>query len=511
MVKKIKVLQIGKKNWSEILPLNSFEELVWNYINLNDTSTLDLEILIGNQKKSTFDAVICTDIWNERIIRELFPVIECYSMVIDSKLKTEVSQTVSDMKYPIYMNFQNPKSVVHEIYNNFFSGQNGSKLHVNQIVVSKTFKGRKSILGESYIELDGDFSESSVDPYLTWQYNIGLNKKDKKIWLEFEKEGTVTIEMKILSIIEGTSEISKVLTYSEEAINNGIEIPYQDNIGYLSVSLSIHGKGKLKIGPLHYRDSRHQFGEFILGGKKISDSKNQEIFYYFNPGDLKPPLNVYFSGYRSAEGFEGFYMMKNLGSPFLLITDPRLEGGAFYMGSKELEDKLVQIIENTLDKLGFSHQELILSGLSMGTFGALYYSTNFEPYSVIIGKPLTNIGEVAKKEKLVRPGGFPTSLDILYSLTGTLKKEGIECLNRRFWDKFDKGKYSNTQFIVAYMKDDDYDNQAYPQLVQHLASKDSSIISKGITGRHNDNSQAINEWFIAQYKRVLRDKFLKEF
>ena len=33
------------------------------------------------------------------------------------------------------------------------------------------------------------------------------------------------------------------------------------------------------------------------------------MIYYFNPGDLKPPLAVYFSGYRSAEGFEGRGMM----------------------------------------------------------------------------------------------------------------------------------------------------------------------------------------------------------
>ena len=33
---------------------------------------------------------------------------------------------------------------------------------------------------------------------------------------------------------------------------------------------------------------------------------------------MKPPLNVYFSGYRTAEGFEGYYMMKRMNAPFYL-------------------------------------------------------------------------------------------------------------------------------------------------------------------------------------------------
>lgn len=507
MEKKIKILQIGKNNWEKTLDLSRFEGLNWNYINPDNISDVELENIINKQKKSTFDAVICTDTLNFKVVQALFPVIESYSIVIEYKLKNEVPKVIADIKCPIYMDFVSPIDAIHKIYNNFFPGQMGSKLHVNHIIVPEQFKGKKIILGESYLELEGDFSESNNEMYVTWQYNIALNKKNKKIWLEFDKEDSIDIEMTIVGIVEGTSEVSTVLTYSEEQINEGIEALYKDNTGYLSVSLSIHGKGKIKIGPLHYRDSRQEFGEFILGGQKIFDSKNQELFYYFNPGNLKPPLNVYFSGYRSAEGFEGFFMMKNLGHPFLLITDPRLEGGAFYMGSKELEDKVVQIIEDTLNQLDFTHQELILSGLSMGTFGALYYSSNFEPHSVIIGKPLTNIGSVAEKEKNVRPGGFPTSLDILYSLTGTLGDDGILRLNERFWNKFNTGDFSNTKFIVSYMKDDDYDNQAYSQLVQCLADKNSSIISKGISGRHNDNSQAINEWFIAQYRRILKEDY----
>ena len=54
---------------------------------------------------------------------------------------------------------------------------------------------------------------------------------------------------------------------------------------------------------------------------------------YLEKGEIcKPPLAVYFSGYRTQEGFEGYYMMKALDVLFILITDPRSEGGAFYLG-----------------------------------------------------------------------------------------------------------------------------------------------------------------------------------
>jgi accessory secretory protein Asp2 len=44
---------------------------------------------------------------------------------------------------------------------------------------------------------------------------------------------------------------------------------------------------------------------------------------------------VYFSGYRPAEGFEGYFMMNKMNAPFILIGDPRLDNPLFKsFGSK---------------------------------------------------------------------------------------------------------------------------------------------------------------------------------
>lgn len=504
--KKIRVLHIGQKSWENALTPQDREILEWTFLRIGKVQKEEIDTLIKKNKKA-FDAVICTDAIDNKLLLELEERIEAYSLVIDRKLKSKVSNTLKRKKVPYFLDFSQPDDVIKELKHNFFSGQMGSKLHTNTIRVNPSFTGKQKVFGESYLALTGDYKPLKNQPLLTWQHNIGLYGRSKKLWLEFEAEPSLTFKMVLLKIREGGSEVLERCVYTQDDVKAGIEVPYENNLGYLSVSLEVQGQGELKVGPLHFRDTRQTYGEYILGGKKIVDEKNQELFYYFNPADLKPPLNVYFSGYRSAEGFEGFFMMKALGTPFLLIADPRLEGGSFYMGSSTLEETLTQVIQEHLDLLGFTKEQLVLSGLSMGTFGALYYASALEPGHVIVGKPLVNVGDIAENEKITRPGGFPTSLDMLNSLGGSLSHDAVKHLNQRFWTQFSKGNYEATQFIVAYMMHDDYDVNAYKDLIEFLSESEASIIGKGIPGRHNDNSQAINQWFLSQYKRVLSEAF----
>ena len=178
--------------------------------------------------------------------------------------------------------------------------------------------------------------------------------------------------------------------------------------------------------------------------------------------------------------------MKKLGSPFLLLAEARLEGGCFYMGSKEYERLYVRIIRNHMKKLGFSPGETIFSGLSMGAYGALYYSCAVRPHAVILGKPLASIGNVAANETYLRPGGFPTSLDVLKYLCQNMDRDAVKKLNDRFWNKFDAVDWGNTKFIMSYMAEDDYDPDAYQTLLSHLCSGGVQVYGKGIHGRHNE-------------------------
>ena len=53
------------------------------------------------------------------------------------------------------------------------------------------------------------------------------------------------------------------------------------------------------------------------------------------------------------------------------------------------------------------------------------------------------------------------------------------------------------------MKHDDYDNTAFHDLMNNVSNKDIEIISKAINGRHNDNTDAVVNFFINQYKLLL--------
>ena len=106
-------------------------------------------------------------------------------------------------------------------------------------------------------------------------------------------------------------------------------------------------------------------------------------------------------------------MMRNFGCPFLLLTDPRSEGGAFYVGDGEYETMISNLIWEKMRQLGFTEKEVVLSGASMGTYGSLYYGSEIMPHALILAKPLTSMGTVAENERIVRTGGFGTSLDIL--------------------------------------------------------------------------------------------------
>ena len=143
-------------------------------------------------------------------------------------------------------------------------------------------------------------------------------------------------------------------------------------------------------------------------------------------------------------------MMGSLGSPFLLVYDPRLVGGAFYRGP-ELEEALVKEIQEKLDLLGFSNKELVLSGLSMGTYASFYYGAHQEPHAIVVGNPLANIGGLAVYSRIFSPYDWDLAMDTLIHLTGTLTKKSATALDEAFWKKFESADFSETTFIIAHM------------------------------------------------------------
>lgn len=146
----------------------------------------------------------------------------------------------------------------------------------------------------------------------------------------------------------------------------------------------------------------------------------------------------------------------------------------------------------------------------MGTFGALYYGCKLRPYALLLGKPLASLGNMALDERLKRPGGFPTSLDVLNKNMGAIDANAIEKFNARYWDLFDQTNWENTKFIISYMIEDDYDNDAYTELLDHIHNSHITIYGKGLHGRHNDNTYGIVAWYRKQYRKVLEEDFSRK-
>lgn len=437
---------------------------------------------------------------------EFFDVFEIF-YAIGSQYHSPTLQDFIHRKMAQPLDFQQPEVCLKNLGRSLFSGQYGAKIPISNLQVVPQFNGEIMFQGQSHLVLTGEFG-SDFQQIAYFRYNL-IYDHHKGLDLFFENLCSKNVKTKLSVQLIPSGSLSDIVQTWEFDLSNHKEQLYiaSDVSGYLAVSLFAKGSGELKLGPCHYRDSRRGLGEFILGGVRYVDKQQQEFMYYFDPQDFKPPLCVYFSGFRTAEGFEGYWMMKNMKTPFMLICDPRLEGGAFYLGSSEFEQKISDVIKEKLDFLGFDSNQLILSGLSMGTYGAIYHGSKLSPHAIIVGKPVLSLGEVALKEKLIRPGGFPTSLDILRRYAGYLNQESGTALDDYFWSQFKKGDFSKTTFIVAYMKNDDYDSTAFQKILYETRKTSATVIGRGWAGRHLDGGNGPTLWFLKQYHKVLETSF----
>ena len=405
--------------------------------------------------------------------------------------------------------------IVEWLQTRLFEHQGGGKVNPSAFEAAPGYHGSLEFNGFVAVELEADFG-ADFQPVGTYRWGSYIDPgKLLKVWPEYSHSAGVALRMVVYEAPPGEPyRFKKRWVFDEAQMVNQVPVPGAPAEGTLCVTFEAKGQGWLSLGNVHFRWSRHEMGEFLPGGGRIVDHDRREVDYYFNPGDLKPPLNVYFSGYRTAEGFEGFYMMRSFGAPFLLFADPRLEGTGFYLGSPEFEAQIKDRIKQTLDWLGFDQHQLNTSGLSAGTFGALYYGSQLGAHSIIIGKPLANLGDVAQKEQSVRYGGFPTSLDIVnlhtpQEVQRAGRKAIVKAMNQRFWHVFDQADLDDTQLMLTYMHQDDYDDKTYHDMLAHLAAtgKHPYLISRGLNGHHNDGLTETAVWFKKQYLTMLERDF----
>jgi len=497
LLSRIKVLQLGDRDWSQCYQLPDYID--FHYFNFYNTdSTLPYDIVFVEKTLSYIE------------LQLLFKVTKAYTLfVVGTNLEFDhAMQEYFNSKKGKYIDKKDIQRFLLCEVRNFFSDSYGEKFKFKNLSIAQNFEGSIEFDGNYSVILNGDFGEK-LSQIAFWKNNIPVFEGQAiELWLEYLKDAGVEIALEVIQFRAGTvSEVQQKWFFTENDLKDIVVIDNEMPTGPIFVSLMAKGAGKLQIIALHDRYSRRGYGMFLPGGERYVTKDREEIFYYFDPGDMKPPLNVYFSGYKTRQGFEGYYMMRKMKCPFLLIAEPRLEGGSFYMGSDEYEKAIENIIRKHMNELGFSNEQVIMSGLSMGTYGALYYGCDILPHAMILGKPLASIGDVAANERLHRPGGFPTSLDVLNYLIGDTDEGSIRKLNNRFWNKFDSTKWKNNKFVISYMIEDDYDAKAYDMIISSLNADGVQVYGKGIHGRHNDATNVIVNWFKSQYDKILSEDF----
>lgn len=511
MARKFRILQVGGKDLEPLF--DSKKGVEWDYL---DDALFTFDSGYIEAVKSiietfgNFDLVFVQSAYSPELMDLLQIVTTPHNTVIDAQMWSPKydDEPLIQHKFVKKLNYQTEEELHHKLLAVTFPGQYGDRISPIKTMVNPNFQGTYEYEGNKYLVLEGDFG-NAFKPLVTWTQNL-VNDKNivNEIWPEYVIEGDVEIEYTFrLTPIWSANFPDVTLRYLQHDLTQPIQMPMWSEQANISVSLKAKGKGKLRIGAIHKRWSRLEMGQFIMGGQRFADEKRDEFIHYFNPGDMKPPLNVYFSGYRPAEGFEGYFMMNKMDAPFILIGDPRLEGGSFYLGSETFEQGVIDVIRHALDFLGFKHDELILSGLSMGSFGALYYAAQLEPAAVVVGKPLLNIGTIADNMKLLRPNEFGTANDVLLANERDNAMSNIQRLDTRFWEKLKASHLSHTIFAIAYMHNDDYDTKAFQNVSQVLEKQGAHMMSRGVPGRHNDDSPTITSWFVNFYNIILKDQF----
>lgn len=539
--KKIHVLQVGTEDWSQAFAIP--ESLEWHYLPSDKLSDFlkEQETIEAKRREATalYEEFALQPEANEFYLQELEKMLKvelrtvAYSILLLSDKNYPAELTKLDLLidahrlfYPsnweaedrttanfLYKkvaqryDWNKKEELIYTFSKALFSGQFGQKITLAELEISTNFGGRIDYEGQNYVCLEGDFGQD-FQQIAYYRYNIQAYKDVfLNLFLNHVVEPSCAIKLNVQLIQDGsTATIVKEWSFEGKELREQLFLDPNEN-GYLFISIHAKGNGLIKIGSCHQRWSRNGLGEFVLGGERLVDDDLQEIYTFFHPMDFTPPLCVYFSGFREAEGFEGYRMIRGLNKPFMLICDPRLIGGAFYLGSEDLEQQIVQKIQEKLDYLGFNSSQLILSGISMGTFGATYYGADLHPYGVVLAKPVLSLGEVALMEKVHRPGGFATSIELLKSLYGDLSMASAERLNNRYWDKMTEGVFKNTQFAITYMKNEDYDASAFEKMIHYSKSTGATIHARGIAGRHNDAFGSIYGWFVNRYKAMIKNGF----
>ncbi|WP_242363785.1 accessory Sec system protein Asp2 [Limosilactobacillus antri] len=496
------VLQLGGDNWAEQYQIPS--DIKWEF---NAYPVKD------KKRQHRYDVLIFTgepeltgDEWFQ-----LQWLVDPYKVFCLPKVKATASRQLrlflQQQKAAVIDRL--PQDLIADLIPKYYTGQSGLRILPGQLLLNPRHVPAYRFVDGQHVDVDVDAGNQWQD-LGTYEQNLFIDPHHLiKFWLEYQGTG-FQLRLRIFIQPNGGDGDVQDCHYLEVTGNQELELPIaaSPDIRFACIGLEVRGSGKLRLGVLHSRWSRAGHGAFLTGGERIVDpAKHEDVAYYFNPGDMRPPLNVYFSGARGLEGFEAYPLFRNAHAPSLLFTDMRLEIGQFYTGPV-IEEKIKQVIREKLAELGLTNHELIMNGISMGTYPAMKLGMQLSAYAINVAKPIANLGYVAERGRLQRPDEFATIFDIDAQIARGLDEQSLRQLDEEFWRLASQADLTATRLFISVMNDDDYDNRALTDLRSNSAVQKAKQFSyKGFGGRHNDDPASI-QWF-AQRVAYLTGKEFK--
>ena len=489
---KLNILQLGKFDWRNSYQVPTALNWQFNDLGLLKDPKTRLQLVIISEP-------ILMPKENWELLRERT---DPYNVVYTEHLQTDDPDLKAFLQKMAARRLTTPiQEFINQIENYYFVGQQGIGLTPAALMFDPKYRGVVHYEDSAHVEVQ--VHTPDWQPLASSRKNIYVDPgRQLEVWPQFEKEADVELRYHF-AVVYGDQR--RVFDLSEEQLQRPQTIDTRIFSGhqYITMVIFVRGYGKLKLGDVEYRWTRYGLGTYLNGGQRLVDPQTrEELACYFNPGDLKPPLCVYFAGYHSKKSFEGYFMMRRLNAPYLLITDSRLEGGQFYTG-EFFSQAVPKLIDQHLKKLGFTRQQLILSGISMGTYGALKFGALMGVHEVIVAKPLVHLDSIATRSRLARPDEFETAFDIERSIAA----DGRPVTDAMLMDLMDQQDLAKTNFSIAYMENDDYDPNAFEDLSSHLMTKANRLVSYSLPGRHNDDSLGMLQWFLTRYRQILEHDF----
>lgn len=487
----MQVLQLGANNWADKYQLPSEITWLYNQYPLAKDQQLDLVIITSGAQLDDY-------LW-QKLQWQVDPYRVLYEPLAENDLSPAGQHFLTCQEARQIV--EEPQALIDSLTIRYFPGQSGMRIPPTNLLLgsfASTFIDgghlRVVVDTDHWVKIGNYRQQIYIDPNRLLKFNL-------------EHSHTTQVKVRLRFFIQeggGDGDLANnyLLDFSTGNEEQVLPLKPADIRRFASVGVEVMGKGELTIGMLHSRWSRDGKGAFLPGGKRLVDpDTGADIAYYFNPGDLRPPLHVYFSGARELEGFEAYPLFRRNHTPALLFTDPRLAVGQFYTG-KTIEDQIKATIIKILKKLGFTRQQLVMNGISMGTYPAIKLGAQMSAYAINVAKPTVNLGRVAIRARLQRPDEFDTIFDIDRQLVSQLTAAQLTQLDADFWQLMDKNDLSQTRFYVGYMANDDYDDLAVPRMQTNRAIQQAPLfVSKGFSGRHNDDP-AVVYWFISRLTAI---------